>query len=171
MVPNFARSEEGLHHLQHCREDQCLQLPWGQQLDCLQLQEPLRKQAHELPNDVLDVKRKDEQQKLARQQGALWKQPGLSSLFFLFLVVGASSVVALVLRFLASASAALVFLNSEATVGTLGFEPVILAGKTIGCTSCLGASGSATAGFFFFLAAILGSMPGRPKALRFSASL
>ena len=80
-------------------------------------------------------------------------------------------MVALVLRFLASASAALVFLNSEATVGTLGFEPVILAGKTMRGSSCLDAYGSAIAGFFFFLAAILGSMPGRPKALRFSVSL
>ena len=80
-------------------------------------------------------------------------------------------MVALVLRFMASASAALVFLNSEATMGTLGFEPVILAGKTIGCISYLGASGSAIAGFFFFLAASRRSMPGHPKALRFSASL
>ena len=52
-------------------------------------------------------------------------------LVFLFLVGGASSVVALVLRFQALALAALVFLSSEATVGTLGFEHVIMAGKTM----------------------------------------
>ena len=43
---------------------------------------------------------------------------------FRFLVCGASSVAFLLLRFLASASAALVFFSSEAAVGTLGFEPV-----------------------------------------------
>ena len=72
------------------------------------------------------------------------------------------------LRFLASA--ALVFFSSEATVGTLGFEPVVLAGKTMRGSSCLDALAWATVGFFF-LAAILGSMPGRPSALRFLASL
>ena len=80
-------------------------------------------------------------------------------------------MVALVLCFLASASAAFVFLSYEATVGTLAFEPVILTGKTMRGSSYLDATGWATAGFFFFLAAILGSMPGRPIALRFSASL
>ena len=61
----------------------------------------------------------------------LYGSSPVSLLCFFFLVGGASSVVALVLRFLASASAALVFLNSEANVGTLGFEPVTLAGKTM----------------------------------------
>ena len=44
---------------------------------------------------------------------------------------GASLVVFLIFHFLASASAALVFFCSEAGVGTLGFEPVMLAGKTM----------------------------------------
>ena len=73
--------------------------------------------------------------------------------------------------FLASASAVLVFFSSEAVDRLFGFEPVILVGKTMGSASCLGARGSVTMGFFFCLAAMLGSMPGRPRALRFSASL
>ena len=72
--------------------------------------------------------------------------------------------------FLASASVVLVFLRSEAVDRLFGFEPVSLVGKTIGTASCLGALGSAVVGFFFFFAAILGSLPGRPSALRFSAS-
>src|SRR4051812_3969627 len=82
MIPHYARSEEGLHHLIHCHGDQCLQLWWGQQLECLQLQEPLGKQAHELSYDTLVVQMQDEQQKLARRQGALWEQPDLSSWFY-----------------------------------------------------------------------------------------
>ena len=89
---------------------------------------------------------------------------------FGFFVDGAPSEAFLCLRFLASASAALVFLSSEAAEGTLGFELVMLAGKTMLGASYLGASVRAAADFFFF-AAILGSMPGRPRDLRFSASL
>ena len=50
---------------------------------------------------------------------------------FGFFVDGAPSEAFLCLLFLASASAALVFFSSEAAEGTLGFVPVILAGKTI----------------------------------------
>ena len=53
MIPIGARSEEGLHHLQHCHGDQCLQQQRGQLLECLQLQEPLWKQAHELSVVIL----------------------------------------------------------------------------------------------------------------------
>ena len=92
-------------------------------------------------------------------------------LVFLFFLVGAVGESSECFLFLASASAVLVFLSSEAVDRLFGFEPVILVGKTIGTASCLGASGSAGIVFFFFFAAILGSMPGRPSALRFSASL
>ena len=92
-------------------------------------------------------------------------------LVFLFFLVGAVGEATECFLFLASASAVLVFLSSEAVDRLFGFEPVVVVGKTIGTASCLGASGSAVAGFFFFFAAILGSMPGRPSALRFSASL
>ena len=88
--------------------------------------------------------------------------------FFLLGAVGEASELFL---FLASASAVLVFFSSEAVDRLFGFEPVVAVGKTIGTASYRGASGSFTAGFFFFFAAILGSMPGRPSALRFSASL
>src|SRR4051812_14912089 len=87
-------------------------------------------------------------------------------LVFRFLAGGASSVVFLVLCFLALDSAALVFLSFEAT---LGFTPVILVGKTMRGSSRLDASAWSTDGFFC-LAAILGSMPGCPSALRFSGS-
>ena len=50
---------------------------------------------------------------------------------FRFLGCGVSSVAFLFLHFLASASAGLVFFYSEAAVGTLGFELVMLAGKTM----------------------------------------
>ena len=51
--------------------------------------------------------------------------------FFNFFFDEASSEVFLCLRFLASASAALVFFYSEAVVVTFGFEPVMLLGKTM----------------------------------------
>ena len=82
MILGWNGSKEGLHHLQHCLDDQCLQPRWGQQLECLQLLEPLWKQAHELSYKVLVVQMQDEQQKLARRQGALWEQPDLSSWSF-----------------------------------------------------------------------------------------
>ena len=79
MIPWGAGSEEGLHHLLHCLEDQCLQSRWGQRLEHLELQEPLWKQAHELSTDALDFSMQGEQKQWARQQGALWEQPDLSS--------------------------------------------------------------------------------------------
>ena len=91
-------------------------------------------------------------------------------LVFLFFLEGAVGEASECFLFRASASAVLVFLSSEAVDRLFGFEPVDAVGKTIGTAYYLGASGSAIAGFFFF-AAILGSMPGRPSALRFSASL
>ena len=81
MIPFGAQSEEGLHNHLHCLGDQCLQLWCGQQLDLLELQEPLEKQAHELPLGVLDFQTQDEPLRLARPQGALWEQPDLSSWF------------------------------------------------------------------------------------------
>ena len=94
-----------------------------------------------------------------------------SFLVFRFFLEGAVAEASGCFLFLASASAVLVFFSSEAVDLAFGFEPVMLVGKTMGSASYLGALGSATMGFFFCLAAILGSMPGRPKALRFSASL
>ena len=67
MIPFGARSEEGLHHLLHCHVDQYLQLRWGQQLECLQLQEPLGKQAHELSVDALGFLTQDEHKTEARR--------------------------------------------------------------------------------------------------------
>ena len=92
-------------------------------------------------------------------------------LVFLFFFEGAVGEASECFLFLASVSAVLVFLRSEAVDRLFGFEPVSLVGKTVGTASCLGTTDSAVAGFFFFFAAILGSMPGRPSALRFSASL
>ena len=92
-------------------------------------------------------------------------------LVFLFFLEGAVGETSECFLFLASASAVLVFLSSKVVDRLFGFEPVSLVGKTIGTASCLGASGSAVVGFFFFFAAILGSMPGRPRAFLFSASL
>ena len=94
-----------------------------------------------------------------------------SFLVFLFFLEGAVGEASECFLFLASASAVLGFFSSEADDRLFGFEPVILVGKTMGSASYLGASGSVAAGCFFFFAAILGSMPGRPRALRFSASL
>ena len=94
-----------------------------------------------------------------------------SFLVFCFFLEGAVVEALGCFLFLASASAVLVFFSSEVVDLTFGFEPVMLAGKTMGCASYLGALGLAIAGFFFCFAAILGSMPGRPRALRFSASL
>ena len=82
MIPFGARSEEELHHLLHCLGDQCLQLRWGQQLELLQLQEPLWKQASEQLTDALGVRMQDKQKRGARQRGALWEQPDLSSWFY-----------------------------------------------------------------------------------------
>ena len=92
-------------------------------------------------------------------------------LVFLFFLLGAVGEASELFLFLASASAVLVFLSSEAVDRLFGFQPVVAVGKTSGTASCLGASGSAGTVFFFFFAAILGSMPGRPSAMRFSASL
>ena len=89
---------------------------------------------------------------------------------FDFFVDGAPSEAFMYLHFLASASAALVFFSSEAAEGTLGFEPVMLAGNTMLGASYLGAS-VCVATDFFCLVAILGSIPGRPRALRFLAAL
>ena len=94
-----------------------------------------------------------------------------SFLVFRFFLEGAASEASECFLFLASASAVLVFFSSEAVDLAFGFGPVMLVGKTRGSATYLGASGSAIAGFFVFFAAILGSMPGRPRALRFSASL
>ena len=88
-----------------------------------------------------------------------------------FFLVGSEGEALECFLFLASASAFRVFLSSEAVDRLFGFEPVVAVGKTIETASYLGASGSAGTVFFFFFAAILGSMPGRPSALRFSASL
>ena len=71
----YAQAEEGLHHLLHGHVDQCLQQRWGQLLECLQLQEPLWKQAHELSVVVL---RQDRRQKGVQPSRALWEQPKLS---------------------------------------------------------------------------------------------
>ena len=71
-------------------------------------------------------------------------------LVFLFFLEGAVGEASGCFLFLASASAVLVFLSSEAVDRLFGFEPVILVAKTIGTASCLGASGSAVAGFCFF---------------------
>ena len=60
---------------------------------------------------------------------------------------------------------------SEAVVVTFGFEPVMLLGKIMRGASWLEGAGWSAGSFFFFFAAILGSMPGRPSDLRFSASL
>lgn len=91
--------------------------------------------------------------------------------FFLvlrFFLEGAASEASEVFLFLASASAALVFFCSEAVDETFGFEPVMLLGKTIRGSS--GLEGADWTVDLFFFAAILRSMPGRPRALRFSAS-
>ena len=87
-----------------------------------------------------------------------------------FFLEGAASEASVFFLFMASASAALVFFYSEAVDMTFGFEPVMLLGKIMRGASCLEGAGWAVESFFFF-AAILGSMPGRPRDLRFSASL
>src|SRR3954468_24387606 len=95
-----------------------------------------------------------------------------SFLVLRFFLEGATSEASRFFLFLASASAALVFFSSEAVDLTFGFEPVMLLGKTMVGASCRGAGVGVAAGFLdFFFEAILGSMPGRPRALRFSASL
>src|SRR3954467_3382545 len=94
----------------------------------------------------------------------------LSFLVRRFFLVGAASEASGFFLFLASASAVLVFFSSEAVDLTFGFEPVMLVGKTMRGSSCLEGAVWSVDGFFF-AAAILGSMPGRPRALRFSASL
>ena len=78
MIPHYIRSEEELHHLQHCHHDQCLQQRWVQLLVYLQLQEPLWKQAHEQSIDALDLQMEGEQKQWVQQQGALWEQPDSS---------------------------------------------------------------------------------------------
>ena len=93
-----------------------------------------------------------------------------SFLVFRFFLEGATSEASVFFLFLASASAALVFFSSEAVDLTFGFEPVMLLGKTMRGSSYLEGADWSVEGFFFF-AAILGSMLGRPRALRFSASL
>ena len=95
---------------------------------------------------------------------------GAARLFLVlrFFLEGAASEASEVFRFLASASTALVFFYSEAVGVTFGFEPVMLLGKTMRGSSCLESADWSVDGFFFF-ASILGSMPGRPRALRFSA--
>ena len=45
----------------------------AKELELLQLQEPLWKQAHELLADALGVRMQDEQKRGARQRGALWE--------------------------------------------------------------------------------------------------
>ena len=93
--------------------------------------------------------------------------------FFLvlrFFLEGATSEASEGFLFLASAYVALVFFYSEVVEVTFGFEPDMLLGKTMRGSSCLEGADLSVDGFFFF-AAILGLMPGRPRALRFSASL
>ena len=98
---------------------------------------------------------------------------GAARLFLVlrFFLEGAESEASEVFLFLASASAALVFFYSEAFDVTFGFEPVMLLGKIMRGASWLEGAGWSAGSFFFFFAAILGSMPGRPSDLRFSASL
>ena len=55
---------------------------------------------------------------------------------FNFFLEGASPEVSLSFLFLAPASACLVLFSSEAAEGTFGFEPVMLAGKTMLGRSC-----------------------------------
>ena len=93
-----------------------------------------------------------------------------SFLVFRFFLEGAVAEASGCFLFLASASAVLVFFSSEVVEWALGFEPVMLLGKTMRGSSYLEGADWSVEGFFFF-AAILGSMPGRPRALRFSASL
>src|SRR3954471_12373474 len=91
---------------------------------------------------------------------------GAARSFFVlrFFLEGAASEASGFFLFLASASAVLVFFSSEAVDLTFGFEPVMLVGKTMRGSSCLeGAVWSVDD--FFFLAAMRGSMPGRPSAL------
>ena len=78
--------------------------------------------------------------------------------FFLvlrFFLEGAASEASEGFRFLASASATLVFFCSEAVDMAFGFEPVMLLGKTMHGSSCLEGAGWTVDSFFFF-AAILG---------------
>src|SRR3954465_12995117 len=93
-----------------------------------------------------------------------------SFLVLRFFLEGATSEASGFFLFLASASAALVFFSSEAVDLTFGFEPVMLLGKTMCGSCCLEGADWSVDGFFFF-AAILGSMSGRPRALCFLASL
>ena len=58
-----------------------------------------------------------------------------------FFLEGAASEASVVFRFLASASAALVFFCFEAVVVTFGFEPVMLLGKIIRGASWLEGTG------------------------------
>ena len=97
---------------------------------------------------------------------------GAARLFLVlhFFLEGAASEASEVFLFLPSASAALVFFYSEVVDMTFGFETVMLLGKTMRGSSCLDGA-DWTVDCFFFFAAILGSMRGRPRALRFSASL
>ena len=92
-----------------------------------------------------------------------------SFLVLCFFLEGVAAEASGCFLFLASASAVLVFFSSEAVNLTFGFEPVMLLGKTMRDSSYLEGADWLVEGFFF--AAILGSMPGRPRALRFSASL
>ena len=62
MIPLGAQSEEGLHHLLHCREDQCLQ-------------EPLWKQTHELSTDALDFQGQGEQKQWFDNKGLCVSSP------------------------------------------------------------------------------------------------
>src|SRR3954467_7973635 len=89
----------------------------------------------------------------------------LSFLVLRFFLEGATSEASGFFLFLASASAVLVFFSSKAVDLTFGFEPVMLLGKTMRGSSCLEGADWSVDGFFFFFAAILGSMPGRPRAL------
>ena len=167
MIPSCARSEGELHHLQHCHGDQCLQQRRDQLLECLQLHKPMWKQAHEQSSVVLRVKMR------TTEIGSTTKgSVGAARLFLVlrFFLEGAALEAFVFFLFLASASAALAFFSSEAVDMTFGFEPVMLLGKTMRGSSCLEGA-CRTVDSFFFFAAILGSMPGWPSDLRFSASL